>query len=95
MDTDEKGRAGSTMARLLGLLQAGGTRRLDHLAHDLETTPQMVEAMLEELSRLGYLRQVSGGCSERCGACPMAGTCRIASGGRVWTLTERGLQATP
>ena len=95
MDTDERGRAGSTMTRLLRLIQAGGTRRLDDLAHNLGTTPQMVEAMLGELSRLGYLRQVSGGCSERCGTCPMAGTCQVASGGRIWTLTERGLQASP
>jgi predicted ArsR family transcriptional regulator len=95
MDAGEKGHAGSTMTRLLRLLQAGGTRRLDDLANNLETTPQMVEAMLEELSRLGYLRQVGSGCSERCDACPMAGKCQVASGGRVWTLTERGLQASP
>jgi predicted ArsR family transcriptional regulator len=95
MDTGEKGHAGSTMTRLLTILQAGGTRRVDELAHSLETTPQMVEAMLEELSRLGYLRRVSGGCSGRCGACPLAGMCQVASGGRVWTLTGRGRQASP
>jgi predicted ArsR family transcriptional regulator len=94
MDMEEKGPAGSTMTRLLAMLQAGGTRRVDDLARNLEMTPQMVEAMLEGLSRMGYLRQVSGECSGRCGACPLAGTCQVTSGGRLWTLTERGLQAS-
>jgi hypothetical protein len=83
------------MTDLLTMLQAGGTRRVNDLARSLETTPQMVEAMLEEFTRMGYLRQVSGECGGRCGACRLAGICQVASGGRLWTLTERGLQANP
>jgi predicted ArsR family transcriptional regulator len=75
--------------RLLQTLQAGGTHRVNDLARELDTTPQLVEAMLDDLARMGYLKRVSGGCSGGCGTCPMAGTCAAGSSGQLWTLTDR------
>ena len=40
--------------QLLQLLRAGGTHRVSDLAHELETTPALVEAMLEGLVRMGH-----------------------------------------
>lgn len=57
------------------------------LARELETTPALVEMMLEDLARMGYLKLVGGECGETCGACPMAGLCAARDGGRVWALT--------
>ena len=74
---------------LLELLQAGGTHRVGDLARALDTTPELVEAMLEDLGRMGYLRQVGGQCAETCGACSMAGLCAAGSSGQLWTLTEK------
>ena len=76
--------------RLLESLRAGGTRRVADLARELETTPELVEAMLEDLCRMGYLKRVGGECSGGCGACSLAGLCAAGEGGQVWTLTEKG-----
>jgi hypothetical protein len=76
--------------RLLELLRAGGTHRVADLARFLETTPELVEVMLEDLGRMGYLKRVSGECVEKCTSCPMAGLCAAGEVGQVWTLTENG-----
>jgi hypothetical protein len=89
--------------QLLELLWAGDTHRVADLARELDTTPALIEVMLEDLTRMGYLKQVRGDCTETCGACPMAGLCAAGSpstvdgtsalgagSGRLWTLTERG-----
>jgi len=72
---------------LLELLQAGGTHLMADLARELDTTPTLVEVMLEDLDRMGYLKRVGGECGGGCGGCPLAGSCAAGSGGRVWTLT--------
>jgi hypothetical protein len=91
--------------RLLELLRAGGTHRVADLAHKLDTTPALVEAMLEDLTRMGYLKQVSGKCAGGCAGCSLAGLCAAgdpltssrAGDGRVWTLREKASSeiATP
>jgi DNA-binding IscR family transcriptional regulator len=68
--------------KLLELLRAGGTHQVTDLAHKLSTTPALVEVMLEDLARMGYLKQVSGECSGGCTLCSLAGTC-AAGGGHV------------
>jgi hypothetical protein len=75
--------------RLLQTLRAGGTHRVSDLARGLDTTPQLVEAMLDDLARMGYLKRVSEECSGGCGTCPMAGTCAAGSSGQLWALTDR------
>jgi DNA-binding Lrp family transcriptional regulator len=80
--------------RLLSLLQEGGTRRITDLARQLDTTPELVEAMLEDLARMGYVKRVASQCSETCSACPMSQTCAAGAsgqaedGGQIWVLTE-------
>lgn len=78
------------LQRLLELLRAGGARRVADLARELGTTPRLVEAMLEELGRMGYLRPVAGGCGEACSACPVAGLCAAGTSGQLWTFTDKG-----
>lgn len=81
--------------RLLDLLRAGETHRITDLAQELGTTSQLVELMLEDLSRLGYVKRVSSTCSAECATCPMSGMCAAGSSledqstGRVWVLTEK------
>jgi hypothetical protein len=89
------------LERLLDLLRAGGAHRVADLARELNTTPGLVEVMLEDLCRMGYLKRVGGECGGKCAACPMAGLCAAGSpstslkagGGQLWTLTEKAMGA--
>jgi hypothetical protein len=74
--------------RLLEILQDGGSHRVSNIARELGTTTELVEAMIENLTRMGHLKQVIGGCGEACTSCSLTGTCTSDASGRVWTLTE-------
>lgn len=74
--------------RLLELLREGGTRRVADLARELDTTPTLVEVMLEDLARMGYLKRVGGECSTHCAGCALAGLCTTEASGQVWTLAD-------
>lgn len=75
---------------LLKMLQEGGVHSPTDLAGRLGVDQELLEQMLADLERLGYLRQVSGDCSSHCAGCPFEGLC-VASGGRIWSLTGKGL----
>lgn len=60
---------------------------MSDLARKLETTPALIEAMLEDLARMGYLKQVGGECAGACAGCSLAGLCAAGEGGRVWALS--------
>jgi hypothetical protein len=74
---------------LLALLQAGGVHRVDDLARELDTTPGLVELMLEELARLGYLEPLTQPCSAACEGCAMSGLCAAGTGSRGWAVRNR------
>jgi hypothetical protein len=78
--------------RLLELLRAGDTRRVADVAHELDTTSELVEVMLEDLCRMGYLKRVRGACGGKCAACPVAGMCAVGGDERLWALTEKGTE---
>ena len=79
--------------RLLDLLRSGGTHRVADLARELGTTPELVEMMLEDLCRMGYLKRAEGECGGKCASCPMAGLCAAGDADKLWTLTERAAGA--
>jgi len=78
------------LSQLLELLRAGGTHRVADIARELETTPALVGAMLEDLARMGYLKRVDVECGGGCAGCSLAGLCAAGESKRVWTLTEPG-----
>lgn len=80
--------------RLLELLREGGAHRVTDLARELDTTPALVEMMLEDLCRMGHLRRVSGECAGKCAACSVADLCAAGSRGKLWALTEQGQRTT-
>ena len=80
--------------RLLELMRVGSTHRVAELARKLDTTPALVEAMMGDLVRMGYLRRMGGDCHERCAGCSLACSCTAGTGGQAWVLTERG-EASP
>ncbi|MCX7681687.1 MAG: FeoC-like transcriptional regulator [Anaerolineae bacterium] len=83
------------LERLIDLLRTGRSYRIADLARELDTTPALIEAMLERLEQMGYLRQICGdaggwACRRGCAACVPAGVC-VAGSGRAWVLTEKGM----
>lgn len=76
--------------RMLRSIAAGGPHSLRGLAQELQVSEALLESMIDELVRMGYLRSASAGCSGECAHCPMAASCRVFGCGRVWLLTEAG-----
>ena len=76
--------------KLLELLRAGGTHRVTDLARELGATPELIEVMLEDLTRMGYLKAVGGECGGGCAGCSLAGLCATGKDGRVWALADKG-----
>jgi hypothetical protein len=92
------------LERLLDLLATGGVHTPGELAARLGVPDGLLDQMLADLSRMGYLRQVGDmACSPlpdapsgRCGGCCLAGACAAGkSGGRVWALTGKALLQNP
>lgn len=73
------------LERLLEILRAGGTHRVSDLARALDTTPALVEMMLEDLSRIGSVKPITA-CTEACASCPLADSCITIQPGKAWTL---------
>jgi hypothetical protein len=80
--------------RLLDLLREGGARRIEDLARELDTTPELIEAMLEDLARMGYVKPVSAQCSDACAECRLSSMCAAGgsfdgNNGQIWVLVDR------
>jgi hypothetical protein len=80
----------SPLDRLLAVLREGGLVTMDQLAGQLDVTVAMLEAMIADLVRLGYLKSLQSGCSGSCSGCSAQGACSLVGGGQTWTLTEKG-----
>jgi hypothetical protein len=64
------------LEKLLAEIKSGTTTFPITLAERLNTTPRMIEAMLDTLESMGYLKSISNECQDSsCGACPVAGMC--------------------
>jgi len=84
--------------QLLNLLAAGGVRTPSELANLLGVSESLLNQMLADLTRMGYLRSVSGAAclnspnGSPCADCPLTDTCAVSGPeGRVWVLTEKAL----
>lgn len=77
---------------LLSIMAEGGLHSYDELASRLSISPWLLEAMLADLARLGYLRLAGDGCTAHCSGCSMGG-CSAVGPGRLWALTDKGFLA--
>ena len=85
----EKQELPTALERLVELLRSGQMRSLAGLAAELGMAPALVEAMLEDLVRRGYLREVAGACcAGGCRGCALLGTCAVGQSGRAWTWRD-------
>ena len=81
----------SLLQALLKRLTAGQVHIFSELAAELDIQEPLLEQMLQDLERGGYLRSAGVLCERRCQGCAREALCRIAHGGRVWMLTKKGL----
>ena len=75
---------------LLRILREGSAYTYGDLAVRLGVSEVMIEDMLENLARLGYLRPMAQACESHCASCHMSGACAVGAPGRIWVLTEKG-----
>lgn len=80
------------LQQLLSLIGAGGMSAVPVLAQALGVSEALVQQMVEQLERQGYLRAVTA-CAASCAGCPVAGGCQLLATSRVWMLTARGQRA--
>lgn len=73
------------LQRLLLELQESPTLSVEELAARLQTTPAMVELMLEHLARQGRIEAVKF-CETGCKGCPLGSLCRAEKRQRLWQL---------
>ena len=79
------------LQQLLFEIRNGGTTSIPILAARLNTTPEMVDAMLETLESQGYLKSVEPACDKEkgCESCSLAGMCSSAQKNpRIRILTK-------
>lgn len=73
------------MARSRGISTTRG------LARELGVGEGLLEKMLEDALRLGYLSLVPQGCqSAACLGCPLHATCGTDGAARLWSITDKG-----
>lgn len=73
------------LERLLHEIRAGGTLEVAALASRLDTSPQLIEAMLEHLQRSGLIQDYVN-CGEGCQGCGLREACgtRSQRAVRLW-----------
>lgn len=83
----------NVLERLLQHIGVGGLYSLDDLARELDVSRPLLDAMIADLERMGYLRKISNACKAGCEHCPSHGLCTLIGSGQAWTLTEKGMRA--
>ena len=79
--------------RLLQHLGRGGVQVLDDLSQQLGITRPILEAIIWDLERMGYLKKVEQSCSQQCKGCASHNLCTLVGNSHIWTLTEKGQRA--
>lgn len=78
------------LEELLAEIRSEKTLKPAVLAGRLNTSVAMVQAMIEDLERLGLLQPVDLSCSEPCGGCSLVDSCttRVSEKSRLWRLSR-------
>ena len=66
--------------KLIHEIQSGGTLEPVLLSSRLDTSPQLVRAMLDHLERLGVLQNLSKCVDSGCGICSLSSSCHDQGG---------------
>ena len=78
------------LENLLELLASGELSTVQDVASRLSVSADLVEQMLQDLERGGYLVAVTGECDRHCAGCAQTSICAILGSRRVWRVTDKG-----
>lgn len=80
------------LTRLLQIVAtARGVVTMQDMARELGVGRGLIDAMLADAVRLGYLSPVEGSCSHLpCADCLMEATCKTSASPGYWLLTDKG-----
>lgn len=76
------------LERLLALMRQGGLQTTESLARRLGVTPGLVDLMLADLERLGYVAQVAH-CGDQCSGCDVQRGCEQQTLQKLWMMRRR------
>ncbi len=65
---------------------------LEDLARRMSVSPPLLEQMLEDLARGGYIESIGASCDTGCTACQEHSVCALVQGKRIWRLTDKGFR---
>ncbi len=65
---------------------------LEDLAARHGVDVSLVEQMLRDLERGGYIETITMECDRGCAHCAHEGVCALVQGKRIWRVTERGFR---
>ena len=83
------------LMRLLSLVEEDDVHSYTTLSGQLSVSKNLLEQMLQDLARMGYIVPVGGACDiSQCYHCPLGGDCVTDSRGNVWVITKKGMQTT-
>lgn len=74
--------------KLLVMLKHGGTRTVDDIARELDTTPEVIGGMIDHLARAGQLHLMLASCDLACNQCLLVRDCQKPQRGRVWQMSD-------
>ncbi len=77
------------LEKLLNEIRSGGTLEANQLALKLDTTPKMVEALLEYLQRAGHIRPYTA-CTDGCAGCGLKDGCNVSQKAESLRLWQSG-----
>jgi hypothetical protein len=76
------------LEKLRSMLKRGGTVTVTEMAHELDTTPEVVAGMIDHLIRLGQLQPMNVSCDLVCNQCLVARDCQKPQRSRIWRTAD-------
>ena len=76
---------------LMDEIRKGGTLEVNQLAKKLDTTPQLVEMMIEHLQNSGVVKPYET-CADGCSGCQLSSACSHTKGNgvtQIWQYDEK------
>jgi hypothetical protein len=80
------------LVQVLETIAQGGTWSFAHLARTVGVEKELLQQMVEHLTRMEYLKPIGEVCQSGCDDCSVAGVCGIGGEGQAWGLTGKGSQ---
>jgi len=72
------------------LAESDGIHSVSTLARDLKVSDELVQLMIADLTRQGYLQPANNNCDYQCNSCPTRKMCTSRNTAKIWAVTQKG-----